>query len=716
MVRGPCVIGGYELRAHLGYDPNEAAFLSGGWLRTGDKGRIDEHGHVRLTGRFKEIINRAGEKISPLAIEHAVLAATVAAPPEAAWAPAEGGQGAAGGDPHGAGPPAGRQAALGGDPAGSQAPATGELCGWVREVLAFAAPHEELGEAVGVAVVCDAGRTVSLTQIRRAASRGGMLSRQWLPEMLVILGALPRGPTGKPARIGLAEAYELPTLRLSASMRTVDLRGKQPMGHEANRRADARKAAARRSAARKAEGKLEGRVDGGEGGGRDGGSGGGIRAGGGGGGGGGADGGATADGALTMRGCLALVVEAMLEASGEAVAEDDDLFDAGLSSISAARLREELDARTGASLPHGLVYEHTTARALAAAIYRIVVPTERVADVPAASAASATTCGMADEPGGRDGASSVSAGGHAAEEDADPLVALAEAGEAVRCGDLSRAEARCLLAARAMGIDEDTWRRPPGECELGEFELSAAPLLALLTPVWGRLQRWAEASVACRALIDVRIRMERQRPGERRGRVDVAILWMVLARLRMAAGDEAAAVGAAAAADDALALAARGATGVLLPSAPGATASAIGAPATGAPAASAASSTTVPATADMAAAVSARGGDGSAAVAEVVGGASDAVGQPLGGEGGGAQPQSTPGEAGRLCMLLGDGGTLRSPPLSCASLQTLDLRNEGLVSLPPAIATLSQLRVLDASHNRLEQVDTPSLVQMGRLT
>ena len=72
MVRGPCVIGGYELRAHLGYDPNEAAFLPGGWLRTGDKGRIDEHGHVRLTGRFKEIINRAGEKISPLAIEHAV--------------------------------------------------------------------------------------------------------------------------------------------------------------------------------------------------------------------------------------------------------------------------------------------------------------------------------------------------------------------------------------------------------------------------------------------------------------------------------------------------------------------------------------------------------------------------------------------------------------------------------------------------------------------
>ena len=78
VVRGACVFGGYELRAHLGYDPNEGAFATtdahGAWLRTGDKGWLDERGRIHLSGRFKEVINRAGEKVSPLAVEHALLA------------------------------------------------------------------------------------------------------------------------------------------------------------------------------------------------------------------------------------------------------------------------------------------------------------------------------------------------------------------------------------------------------------------------------------------------------------------------------------------------------------------------------------------------------------------------------------------------------------------------------------------------------------------
>ena len=64
---------GYEPRDHQP-DPNEHAFLPGGWLRTGDKGKFDQKGHLHLTGRFKEVINRAGEKISPLAVEHALIA------------------------------------------------------------------------------------------------------------------------------------------------------------------------------------------------------------------------------------------------------------------------------------------------------------------------------------------------------------------------------------------------------------------------------------------------------------------------------------------------------------------------------------------------------------------------------------------------------------------------------------------------------------------
>ena len=50
------------------------------------------------------------------------------------------------------------------------------------------------------------------------------------------------------------------------------------------------------------------------------------------------------------------------------VSAEDDLFDAGLSSISAARLREALDACTALPLPLNLIYEHTTVTALAAAL------------------------------------------------------------------------------------------------------------------------------------------------------------------------------------------------------------------------------------------------------------------------------------------------------------------------------------------------------------
>eukprot|EP00501_MAST-03F_sp_TOSAG23-6_P001401 GSMAST32.ASY1.ANO1.1457.1 assembled CDS len=59
VVRGKCLFKGYEQRDHLGYNPNV-------W----DKGWFDKYGHLHLSGRFKEVINRAGEKISPIAVEH----------------------------------------------------------------------------------------------------------------------------------------------------------------------------------------------------------------------------------------------------------------------------------------------------------------------------------------------------------------------------------------------------------------------------------------------------------------------------------------------------------------------------------------------------------------------------------------------------------------------------------------------------------------------
>jgi acyl-CoA synthetase (AMP-forming)/AMP-acid ligase II len=68
VVCGPTVSAGYENDVSA----NRAAFVNG-WFRTGDQGYLDADGYLFLTGRFKELINRAGEKISPREIDELLM-------------------------------------------------------------------------------------------------------------------------------------------------------------------------------------------------------------------------------------------------------------------------------------------------------------------------------------------------------------------------------------------------------------------------------------------------------------------------------------------------------------------------------------------------------------------------------------------------------------------------------------------------------------------
>jgi acyl-CoA synthetase (AMP-forming)/AMP-acid ligase II len=68
VIKGPAVMGGYENNS----EANARSFTDG-WFRTGDQGVLDESGYLRLVGRLKEMINRGGEKISPLEIDDLLL-------------------------------------------------------------------------------------------------------------------------------------------------------------------------------------------------------------------------------------------------------------------------------------------------------------------------------------------------------------------------------------------------------------------------------------------------------------------------------------------------------------------------------------------------------------------------------------------------------------------------------------------------------------------
>jgi acyl-CoA synthetase (AMP-forming)/AMP-acid ligase II len=148
VIRGGCVTQGY----HNNPAANEDAFSSG-YFRTGDEGHIDTDGYIFITGRIKEMINRGGEKIAPREVDEVLL----------------------------------KHAA-------------------VIEVVAFAVPHEKLGEEVAAVVVLAKGMEVTEDDIRSHARE--FLADFKVPVRVLIVDSIPKGPTGKTRRIGLADKFK----------------------------------------------------------------------------------------------------------------------------------------------------------------------------------------------------------------------------------------------------------------------------------------------------------------------------------------------------------------------------------------------------------------------------------------------------------------------------------------------------------------------------
>ncbi|MGU3293205.1 class I adenylate-forming enzyme family protein [Williamsia sp. M5A3_1d] len=89
---GEVVIRGANvMRGYLGRPDDTARTVIGGWLHTGDIGRLDDDGYLVLVGRSKDLIIRGGENIYPKEIEDVltgdptVMSAAVIGMPDDRW-------------------------------------------------------------------------------------------------------------------------------------------------------------------------------------------------------------------------------------------------------------------------------------------------------------------------------------------------------------------------------------------------------------------------------------------------------------------------------------------------------------------------------------------------------------------------------------------------------------------------------------------------------
>ncbi|RXF75624.1 class I adenylate-forming enzyme family protein [Hansschlegelia zhihuaiae] len=143
----------HGMAGYLGDPCLTAKSFREGWFRTGDLAVEDADGRLRLVGRIKDLISRAGNKIYPAEVENAL-----------------------------------------------------QLHPDVAACLCAGVPDEAVGERIHAAVVLKTRSVETGASLRSWLA--GRLERYKIPDFISVIESIPLGPTGKASRAALRELVE----------------------------------------------------------------------------------------------------------------------------------------------------------------------------------------------------------------------------------------------------------------------------------------------------------------------------------------------------------------------------------------------------------------------------------------------------------------------------------------------------------------------------
>ena len=141
----------------LGYDNNPEAnknSFTKGWFRTGDQGYFDQNGYLKISGRLKEIINKGGEKISPLEVDNVLMDHPL-----------------------------------------------------IEQAVCFGYEDKMLGEDIAAAIIVKEGKNCSEIDVKTYVEE--KLAKFKIPKKIFFVNEIPKGATGKLQRNVLAKNFGL---------------------------------------------------------------------------------------------------------------------------------------------------------------------------------------------------------------------------------------------------------------------------------------------------------------------------------------------------------------------------------------------------------------------------------------------------------------------------------------------------------------------------